>query len=150
MKVTELFVLVISIVMIFISCGKDSDSSDTATASATYAKCVVQPSGYDFCHYFSGWSTDGLASAKTDCESASGLGGTGTWTESTTAATAACSTTNKLGECTWASGSNSIVTNYVTSSSVADATAGSTACTDTWTGTWEAKTTLRLNFLEVF
>ena len=124
---------------VFISCGSDSDS-DSAEETPKFGKCTLSVSGYNMCHYFSGWSNSGLTSAKADCESASGLGGAGTWVENTQASLAACSTVDKLGECSWASGSDTIVTVYNKSGSAPDQATAATACSSTWSGTWVNKT----------
>ena len=86
------------------------------------------------CHDFENWPTTDLTQAQTDCESADELGGAGTY--SVQLATAGCSTVGKLGECSWSTGSQTVITVY--SSSTATAAEAESLCTSTWSGTWTA------------
>ena len=121
------------------NCGGD-DSSSTPEATEN-ARCTLQgpytsdSKIYSMCHDFKSWTTSSLAQAKTDCESSSGLGGTGTY-EGNQAETGGCSTIGKLGTCSWSTGSATVSTLYSASEGGITATEAEALCTSTWSGTW--------------
>ena len=142
-KWLALFCLLFGGVMTLNSCGDDSDNNDDGkeeAASTSDGHCDLGTvSDYKMCHTFSEWSEEGLAQAKTDCESADDLGAAGTYSASD-----ACDTTDECGTCTWSAGSDTIYTYYykVKDSTDSDACLNSESeshCTSAWSGTWTAK-----------
>ena len=118
-------------------------SKDDSTPTSS-GRCELSPVTdndsitYSMCHLMSGWPEANIASAKTNCEGGS-MGGAATWT-ALGSASEDCYISDRLGKCTWSTGSDTVVTSYYSSTTLNYSTAAQAEahCGSSWEGTWSA------------